>query len=416
MKHAFVVQEQSSSFGARASSAGHSVLRLLPIVALVSACGGNSADSGGLSNALPPLLKLGMQRQYVGTATRSVVYVNPTVTTPDNTLAYSFTQIQSVNPPPASTSASFDVHSSYTYNVTQDPGVGTVPISQVVDNYENLLVSGTQQTMSTLGQTVVAVSSDETSNALGTGPYTQTTSTTTTYPTARDTLPYPLQAGARQTVPQSASQTITFSDVNGSGSGPSDGSNVAYTMTRNENFDGSFSYQATEVNGNSFTRTQNSDGSGGETFSSATSTTTTTVGLPAIAGGVNTIPVTVTVTGATTTTTNHAAADWYPNNGTASSPLVSTTRVVVGPVASLPPECSGALSRPGLYEVDTTTTNLNTLSATYALTTTRSFNSGDAVPVCQLSTEIQSDYALQTGALVSTITTNTTTLLSAINY
>jgi len=345
-----------------------------------------------------------------------VDYVSPTPTTPNNTLAYSFVQNQSVQQAPAGTAAMFDVHSSYTYTVTQDPGIGTVPISQTVDNYQNLLTSGISQTISTLGQTVVTVSSDETSNALGSGPYTETSSTASTFATARDNFAYPLQTGATQTVPQSATQTINFSDVNPAGAAPSNGSNVAYTMNRTENFDGSFTYQLAEVNGNTGTRTENSDGSGSVSFTTPASTTSTSVGLPVNAAGVSTIPVTVTVTGATTTTTNYAAADWYPNNGAANSPLVSSTRFVVGPVASLPSACSGAVLRPDIYEVDTTTTNLNTLGAAYTVTTTRSFNSGDAVPVCQLSTDVLSSYALQTGALVSTTTTTSTTLLSAINY
>ncbi len=72
--------------------------------------------------------------------------------------------------------------------------------------------------------------------------------------------------------------------------------------------------------------------------------------------------------------------------------------------------------RPNIYEVDTTTTSLNTIAASYSATTTRSFNAGDGATICQLSTETSSSYDLLTGALVSTTTTTTTMLLSAINY
>jgi hypothetical protein len=132
------------------------------------------------------------------------------------------------------------------------------------------------------------------------------------------------------------------------------------------------------------------------------------------ADGANTIPVVRTVTAKTAAATNYSAADWYPGNGAPASPLILATRTVVGPAASLPSECNGAVLQPDIYEVDTNTTDLNTIGASYSTTTTRAFNDGNAVSVCQLSTEISSSFDLLTGALVSTTTTTTTTLLSAI--
>jgi hypothetical protein len=376
---------------------------------LVSSCGGGSS-----SNQLTPILQVGMQRQYAGTTTRSVVYADPTTTKKDNTLVYTFTENQSVQQAATGAQADFDVHSAYAYSVVQDPGVGTVPISQSVDTYENLQITGDTQTVISLGQNAVAVSNDETSNALGNGPYTETSTTTSTYTTPRAGFPYPLQTGATMTAPQSETQTITFTDVNAAGSAPSNDTNVGYTESRTENDDGSYSYQLTYVNGNTLSRTQNSDGSGSETSTSATSTTTTTVGGPVAADGANTIPVTRTVTPATTTVTDYSAADWYPGNAAPNSPLVLETRIVVGPTSSLPSECNGAMLQPDIYEVDTTTTDLNPVGASYSATTTRAFNDGNGVVVCQLTTEISSSYDLLTGALVSTTTTTTTTLLSAI--
>jgi hypothetical protein len=291
-----------------------------------------------------------------------------------------------------------------------------VPISESVDNYENLLTSGETQTVSSVGEQVVTVSNDETSDALGNGPYTATTTTSSTYPTPRDNFPYPLQTGATATVSQAEAQTITFTDVNAGGSPPSNGSDVGYTLSRTENDDGSFSYQTAYVNGNSFSRTLNSDGSGNQSYQGAASSTTTTVGVPAADNGLNTIPVTVTVESTNTTTTNYSAVDWYPNKGMPNSPLVLETRTVVGPVSTLPSACNGAVVQPNIYEVDTTTTSLNPLGPSYTETTTRNFNAGNGASVCQLSTEIATSYDLYTGALVSTTTTVTTTLLSMINY
>jgi hypothetical protein len=391
-------------------------LRLLPPTLLLSACGGGGPGGYYQGGGPTPILAVGMQRQYVGTATRAVVYANPTATTPNNTLVYSFTENQTVMQ--GNASADFDVHSDYTYDVTQDPGVGTVPISQSVDNYENLLISGNTQMTSTVAQNSTVVSNDETSNALGGGPYTETTTTSSTYPSPRDSFSYPLQTGATMDVPQSSSQNITFTDVNASSAAPPNGSNVGYTRTRTENDDGSFSYQTAYVDGNSLDMTESADGGGNYTFTSATATTTTTLALPDVSGGTGTLPVTrssVSASTGATTNTSYTAADWYPNAGLPNSPLVLQAETVVGPASSLPSQCDGAILRPNIYEIDTTTTSQDTISPSYSVTTTRAFNA-DGVTVCSLSQETSYAYDLLTGELVSTTTTQTQTLLNAINY
>lgn len=393
----------------------HHWCRLLPIGLMLSGCGGTG---GGQGASQTPLLQVGMQRQYVGTVTRSIVYTNPTATAPNNTLVYSFIESQNVLQASGNDPANFDVHTDYTYSIVQDPGVGTVPVSQSVDNYENLVVSGNSQLTSTVGQKAVVGSDDETSNALGGGPYTQTTTTTSTFPTARNSFNYPLQAGATMNVPQSAVQSITFSDANASGAAPPNGSNVGYTRTRTENDDGSFSYQSAYVNGASLDLTQNSDGSGSEIFVSATATTTTTLGLPATAGGATTLPVKRTIVNAATggtTSTIYTAVDWYPDNGAANSPLVLQAETVLGPASALPAQCNGAILRANIYEIDTTTTSQGTMSPSYSVTKTRAFNA-DGVTVCSLAQETSSSYDLLTGELVSTTTTQTNTLLNSINY
>jgi hypothetical protein len=391
------------------------VSALLPLALLLSACGGGG---GASRSAQPAILRVGMQRQYVGTATRNIVYANPTASSPNNTLVYSFTENQSVLQAPSNAPSDFDLHSDFTYTVTQDPGVGTVPISQTVDNYENLLVSGDSQMTASLAQNVVVVSNDETSNALGGGPYTRTTTTKSSYPSARHSFSYPLQMGATMNVSQAVSQNITLTDVNASNSGPPNGSEVGYTMTWTENEDGSYSYQLAYVNGNSLDGTQNADGSASYTFTSATASTTTTLGLPTTSGGTSSLPVTrstVPVATGVTTSTSYTAADWYANNGQPDSPLVLQAETVGGPASSLPTQCDGALLRPNIYEIDSTTTSQSGLSASYSVTTTRSFNA-DGVTVCSLSQESSYAYDLLTGELTSTTTTQAQTLLNAINY
>jgi hypothetical protein len=393
-------------------------LRCLPIALLVTACGSGSDGGQGGGGAPAAVLQAGMQRQYIGTTTRSIVYVNPTATSPNNTLAYSFTENQAVMQAPGNVNADFDVHTDYSYTVTQDPGTGTVPISQSVDNFENLLFSGESQMTQTVAENTTVVSNDETSNALGGGPYSITTTTSSTYPSPRDSFSYPLQAGATMNVPQSSAQTITFTDVSASGAAPPNGSNVAYTRTRNENDDGSFSYQTTYDNGSSLDMTENADGSGSYTFTTATAATTTTLGLPDTSSQPSTLPVSrssVSASTGATTNTAYTAADWYQTNGQPNSPLILQAETVLGPASSLPAQCNGAVLRPNIYEIDTTTTSQNTISPTYSVTTTRAFNA-DGVLVCSLVQETSYAYDLLTGGLTSTTTTETQTLLNAINY
>jgi len=363
-----------------------------------------------------PLLQVGQTRQYTGATTRAVVYANPTGTQQDNTLEYTFVENVSVLQAPSGAPANFDVQGSYAYTVVQDPGVGVVPLSETVDNYENLLTSGNSQQITQLGSKTVTVSNDETSDALGDGPYTETNTTTATFGTARDNFPYPLQTGATMTTPQSESETIVFTDLNANNAPPSNGSNIGYTITRTENDDGSYSYTQSNVNGTSFSRTQNADGSGTETYTGATSSTDTTLGVPVQSSGGYTIPVSVVVNAARTTTTDYSAQDWYPGSALPSSPLVLESRNVVGPTSTLPSECAGAVTKPGIYEIDTTTNSLNPWGPTYATTATRNFSASDGASICQLTTETQMVYSLDTGALVSTTTTTTSQILSAINY
>ena len=414
MKHAVDLSDRSVGSMGQAWWVARIPLCLLPIAAIVSACGGGSG--GGASNQVTPIVAIGQQREYLGSATRTVVYANPTATLPNNTLEYTYVENQTVQQPPAGAPGSFDVQSSYTYTVVQDPGVGVVPISEIANTYENLLTTSDSQQVESLGSVTVTVSNDETSNTLGNGPYMETSTTTAMFATPRDNPPYPLQTGATQTVPQSETAIIVFTDVNASGAAPSNGTNVGYTITRSENDDGSFTYQQANVNGTTFSRTQNSDGSGSQTYTGASSSTDWTLGVPVMNSGVNTIPISETVNATTTKTTNYSATDWYPNDGQPSSPLVLETRNVVGPAPSLPSECTGAVLRPGIYEVDTTTNSLSPWGPTYATTSTRNFAAADGASICTLTTEVQSAYSLDTGDLVSTTTTTTVLYLSSINY
>jgi len=136
VKHSILSQDWDVRPLGQATSIGKIALRLLPLAVLVSSCGGGGGE-------VAPLLQVGMQRQYTGTTTRSVVYASPTATNENNTLVDTFTENQSVEQAPAgSSSADFDVHTVYAYTVVQNPAVGAVPISQTVDTFENLQNAG----------------------------------------------------------------------------------------------------------------------------------------------------------------------------------------------------------------------------------------------------------------------------------
>ena len=390
-----------------------SALALVPITMLLSACGGGYSDAS-TANPSQPLLRVGMQRQYAGTTTRSVVYVNPTSTSPNNTLSYTFVESQNVLQATATAVGKFDIRSVIVYTITQVPGTGVVPISQTVDDFRNLITTGSGQATVDLGQTSTVLNNDESSNVLGGGPFTQTTITTSTYPTPRTSLYYPLQTGATLLVPQSSVQSTTFVDVNGSGLTPANGSNIGYARVRTQNDDGSFAFQQTGATGTNETLTQNADGSGSIVVSSSAGSTTTTLGIPIFSNGAFTIPVSRVVTSATPSSKIYSAADWYPNAAQPSSPLILQQQNVVGPVTTLPAQCNGALLQPNMYEIDTNTSNLNTINASLSVTSTRSFNS-NGVAVCTLTQQNSSNYSLLTGALSSTTTTQTATLLQASN-
>lgn len=391
------------------------LLLSLPAVLVLGACGGGgggSVASTGPSTS-SPLLQVGMQRQYSGSSTRSIVYTTPTSTHPNNTLAYTSTEVQNVLQAPADALANFRINTVYTYTVTQDPGTGSVPVSQVVDDYKNLLVSGNTQWTVDYGQTTTTVNLDESANSLGGGPFNATTTTVAAYPTLRPGFVYPLQTGTSLTMPQSAQQQISYSDLNASGSAPSNGGNAAYTNSRLQNDDGSFSFLRSYVDGSTDSYQQNADGSANIVQTTSNSTTTTSIAQPVAGAHGFAIPIMSTVAAASTATMSYSAADWYPGNALPVLPLILQQEVVVGPVNSLPTQCSGALVQQNMFEIDTNTSNLNPSSGNYSLTTTRSFNA-NGVAVCTLVQETAYAHSLLTGILDSTTTTQTTTVLTSL--
>jgi hypothetical protein len=383
----------------------------LPTIFVLASCGGGGSSTNDASSQPSPLLRVGMQRQYTGTSSRTVVYTAPAGNNQNNTLAYSFAQLQNVLQAPPNALGAFLIHTITSYNVTQDPATGSVPISQTVDDYRNLITNGNMQWTIDYGQTTTSLNSDE--GALGNGPFTESTTTVASYPTPRQSFVYPLQTGSTLTVPQSSQQQITFTDLNASGTAPSNGSNVGYSNTKSQNDDGSFSFLRSFVSGTSDSYQQNADGSGSLVITTPNSTTTTNVGLPMPSLGGYSIPILRTVVSATPGTKSYLASDWYPGSALPITPLILQSQTVVGPVTTLPNQCSGAAAQPNMFEIDTTANNLSTITTGYSQTATRSFTS-NGVAVCTLTQQTTYNYNLLTGALTSTSITQTNTILTSL--
>jgi|GEM_PF-2856162 len=401
------------------------IVPLASVAVLLTACGGggggNGGSNGGGSSAgdggqsgPTPILAVGMQRKYTGATTRSIVYTNPTGTQQNNTLSYNFNETVNVLQAAANTGAQFDVQANYAYTITQDPGTGVVPLSQTTDTFENLNFNGATQQTLTLGETSSMQQNDETNNAaLGTGPYTITTNSGYTYTTPVPGLSFPLQSGATLQLPFAEIIMTNYQDVNAAGAAPSNGSNSAYTSQETRNNDGSYSIQSNRVNGVTTTSAMNSDGSGAFSSSGGTTAYSATIGVPVLTTSGYTIPVNYTTTAPSASSKTYTAADWYPGGAMPPSPLASQTKTVVGPATTLPSACNGALLLPNTFEVDTTETSLVT-TGTYVVISTQAFNANGAV-VCSLQTETNTSYDIYTGAVNSTTTTQTTTLLTGLS-
>jgi len=356
------------------------------------------------------VLQIGTVSHYNAAALRSIVYTAPTTGSEDAVLTQTYTVTQSIEQAAAGAPGPIDVHNVFAYTLTHDPGEGTVPVTQTTDTFRGVGISGSNQTVSTYGQNIALVANDETSDAEGGGPYTMSTTTATTYPAPLVGLTYPLVTGATLTLPAAASQKITQTDVNAGNAVPPTGL-LNFAQTQLINNDGSFTFtkifpaQGTEV------RTENSNGSGTDVATLTTGTVAETIGLPTA----GTIPVSVTATpaGGTAKSTAFSAADWYPS-GVVSSPLSLETMTVIGPTATLPVTCDGAIAQPNIVEVDQVKHTLDVFGS-YVSSTTRLFIS-NGLTVCQLATSTSANYDIRTGALFSTINTTNIQVLAATTF
>jgi hypothetical protein len=375
------------------------------LIAGIGLCG----CGGGSSSAAPPIaivatgtppapvLIAGATYQYAGTESVAITYANPTATDVNSNASYTYTASQSVGTSASGAPAPFDVNRITTYTVTQPPASGELLLSATGDTYENQTFAGATETISTGGSKTVTNGTDlNAALRLGSGPFAETSTSTTTYPTAVTDAIYPLQSGASYTELLARTETTVTTDANGGGTYGGGGTTVT-------TFNNDGSYTRTVTSGNNTSAQQQTVSSNGTAQLSVTPTggtaTQTVVGVPAAVGGVTMIPVTVTNA---TGTTNDSAADWYAGGNQPAMPLAITVRTVPGPVA-LPASCGYPGTAPAVVEVALTTTNLNPLGS-YATSSELLYNA-NGINVCHTQTSTTANYAVTTGALTSTTTT-----------
>jgi hypothetical protein len=391
------------------------------LVLVLSACGGNggTTPSPRPTPTVSPVLVPGTVGQYSGTDIITHVFPNPTGTQANYTAGYTFKLTRSIESAAAGAPAAIDINALTTYTTTQDPGTGVTNVSTTTDTFTNQVAVNGGTSLQEVASKSVATGIDESAGALGGGPFTKVSTTTTTYASPQINGVYPLVAGASVSEPIGRTVTASATDANGVVSDTATVFDISSTDAVNS--DGSYTLVQQLSNGESQTTVEGSNGSGTIAASGPLYTLSDTIGVPVNPGTGFTIPITTykqyVTTGATpaptATTVAYSAADWYPGNAAPTSPFQTDTVTVKGAAASLPSACAGAIAEPNVFEIDTSTATLN-IDASYATETQQSFNS-NGTPVCVLRTVTTNAYNLTTGLLSQTTTETYAEVLTSLS-
>ena len=384
-------------------------------IAACSTNGNNNGVSPVIPTATPtvtptiaPVLAAGKVTKYSGTDVTSFVYANPGPHQANYTAGYSFAQVGTVSAAPAGAPAPFDLNVATTYTTTQVPTTGNQHISQTIDNYESQTLSGASYTVALVGSKAVTVDTDLAAVAGGGGPYTATSTITTTYVTPRLVGVYPLVAGNVTTANLARNVATSTTDVSAGGTQPTG----AFPLSVAQSFanDGSTTRTQQLSDGEQDVFTETPSGTASENETGPLYLLQTTIGLPVLAAAGYTIPNTWArqdvQSGPTAPPTfkprSQNAADWYPGAALPPQPLALDTLTVKGPATTLPAGCSGAVLEPNIVEVDAAQTSLN-VNGTYEKQTQQQFDSNGTL-VCVLRTTTTSSYNNNTGVLLVTAT------------
>jgi hypothetical protein len=375
----------------------------------LSSCGGGGSSGSPASPVVagtppPPVLVAGATYQFAGTEMVATTYASPSATNVNSNATYTYTANQTVNAVTAVCSpAQFDVSSVTKYASTQAPSTGELLQSATADTCENQTFSGATETLSSPASKSTTTGVDVSAGLrLGSGPYNESNTSSTTYVTSEMFAVYPLQTNAAIT--ESLARTVVSVTVDANAAGTAGGGGTTTTIYNN---DGSFTRTVSNAtNGSQQQQTVNANGSAQQTVTPTTGAPTQTViGLPSTG---TQIPVTLTTSGVAT---NDIALDWYPG-GVAPSPLALTKRTVVGPVA-LPASCGFVGTPPPVIETVVTSTNLDTFGS-YATSNDQLYNA-NGINICSIDAATTSNYTVTTGVLSSTTVTTQTQVLVASN-
>ncbi len=375
----------------------------------MTGCGGSSTTSVppvAVATA-PVILVAGSQRVLSGTDTQMHVFASPSPGQSNYTSASTFTATTTIAKASPGAPAAWDVNQVIHYTVTQAVKSGTQALTADTDTFDNQTMSGKSTTIAQIASKETATADDVSAGLAGGGPYTLTTTSSTTNLVPVTTV-FPLQTGLTTTEPLARTTKETQTDRNAAGAPPPPPFTYITAQSASYANDGSFSVNPrTYSNHDNRIVTENANGTAQE--SDTTTPFAQTIGLAALSGGSYVIPVSITNTSGVTTT--YDAADWYPGAALAPSPLEVRTVTIKGPATSLPAGCAGAIALPHVVEVDLNQTTLNVFGS-YSVETQQTFNS-NGISDCILRSTTTKDYDIKTGALTETTTDSFTQILKS---
>jgi len=374
----------------------------------LSGCNGSPTSAAPLPRATAPvILVAGSQRVFSGSDSQTHVYASPAPGQSNYTSASTFTGTTMIAKAASGSPAAWDVNQVVHYTVTQPAKSGTQALTADTDTYENQTMSASATTIAQIASKETATANDVSAGLAGGGPYTLTTTSSTTN-IDPVTIVFPLQTGLTTTEPLARASQESQTDRNAGGAQPPP--SYAYITAQSSTFanDGSFSINPrTYSNGDKRTLTENANGTAKQT--DTTNPYAETISLATLSGAAYVIPVSITNTSGVTK--SYDAADWYPGAALAPAPLELRSVTIKGPASSLPSACSGATALPNVVEIDTTQTTLNVFGS-YTTETQQAFNS-NGIDDCIVRSTTTKNYSVTTGLLTETLTDTYTQILKS---
>jgi hypothetical protein len=370
-------------------------------IAPLAAAIGFAACSSGSSSSPPvpsaaftplPVLVPGSRFTYGGTYSETIAYASPSASQPNSTGAYTLTDLEKISKAASGAPAPIDVHQELHFVVTTAPTSGVQPQRRTTDAFESQTVTSTSQTISQAKVITATTGIDATADRTqGNGPYQYHGTETTAYASPRLLLVFPLVTGTT-----SLNQARTVATDERAANAAGDVYLVRNTTTR---YRDSGAFDETGSVGPSETTSVKASANGtGTLVNAGTTQLQIEIGLPTPGPSQSfSIPVSRTSQGVKET---YLAADWYPGNGAPPAPLAASQLVVKGQ-SRIPSYCPVKVPVSDVQEVDTASTALDVIAATYTVGLTRDFLS-NGITVCRVIKSTVLAYDLTTGALFST--------------